>query len=112
MRLPQHAKVVAYEKTNFEGQAVEFVGSAFNAPWKGNYSLLLNLSDGLPEGTTWNDRISSIKVIAECNNADAVAEFFEDSHFSGASMQLHAGSEIADLNSLVVSRNQSSRATR
>lgn len=91
-------RVLAYEKANFEGASIELSGE------RGDYLNLLDLPLEKDPEQTWNDRISSFKIVdaREEKSPDEAsdylrARFFINSDHAGDALALEAGIEIADL---------------
>lgn len=102
-RLGPNIRVIAYEEANFGGRKLVLDGAAAGEG-NGTYPLLLGRHDELAKNETWNDRISSLKIVTvgatetdATEIADQDVEFFRDSNFGASSLTLGAGTEIPDL---------------
>jgi len=98
-------RLIAYEDANYQGASITLEGGTGG---EGQFPLLGELSEGLELPNHWNNRISSIKVIAAGvatrSRSDSQVVLFEDSRFGAASLTLGHGTAIPDLSTM--SRDQ------
>ena len=91
MKISGNIRILAYEDANFEGECLEVTNEQL--------PVLLDHTDGLKNGKTWNDRISSLRVLAKDGKGGEV-ELFENSRFAGRSIRYQSGTEIENLTSV------------
>lgn len=110
-KLQPNVQILAFEHAGFGGRRLVLHGAGVDENADGKYPIFLNMTRGLQTPATWNDRISSIKVIyANSTGADEAkpdefadrlgAILFENSNYEAASLRLTVGTEIRDLSEL------------
>ena len=104
IELGENVRVVVYEDRQFGGASVELHGAAVSDSSPGSYANVHNHGGNFGPGGSWDNRMSSIKVIdgRQGEKGEASAEslqvrFFEHPDFGGRELVLEAGTEVAEL---------------